>query len=55
MSKYFKYQTEFIHYISQRIKTNQYSNEFCLYNELYLFSEYKINNLQNILNNDHKM
>ena len=55
MAKYFKYQTEFIHYISQRIKANQYINEFCFCNELYLFSEYKINNLQNILNNDHQV
>ncbi len=55
MSRYFKYESEFIHYIVQRIKTNQYINEFYLYDELYLFSEYKINNLQSILNNDHKV
>lgn len=55
MAKYFNYQTEFIHYISQRIKTNPYIHEFSLYNELYLFSEYKINNLQSILNNDHRV
>ena len=52
MSKYFRYQTEFIHYISQRIKVNKYIEKFYLYDELYLFSEYKINNLQSILNND---
>lgn len=40
MDKYFNYQTEFVHYISQRIKTNQYMHEFYLYDELYLFSEY---------------
>ena len=43
--EFINYQTEFIHYISQRIKTNLYIHEFSLYNELYLFSEYKINNL----------
>ena len=53
MANYFKHQTEFIHYISQRIKTNQYIKEFYLYDELYLFSEYKVNNLQSILNNNH--
>lgn len=53
MSKYFKYQTEFIHYISQRIKTNKYINKFYWYDELYLFSDYKMYNLQRILNNDH--
>lgn len=52
MSKYFRYQTEFIHYISQRIKVNKYIEKFYLYDELYLFSEYKINNLQSILNNE---
>ena len=52
MSKYFRYQTEFIHYISQRIKINKYIEKFYLYDELYLFSEYKINNLQSILNNN---
>ena len=55
ISKYFRYQTEFIHYISQRIKANKYINKFYLYDELYLFSEYKINNLQGILNNDCKI
>lgn len=55
MTKFINYQTEFIHYISQRIKTNLYIHEFSLYNELYLFSEYKINNLQSILNNDHRV
>ena len=52
MSKYFRYQTEFIHYISQRIKVNKYIEKFYLYDELYLFSEYKIKNLQSILNNE---
>lgn len=55
MSKYFRYQTEFIHYISQRIKTNQYIRKFYMYDELYLFSEYKMFNLQRILNNDHRV
>ena len=54
ISKFFRYQTEFIHYISQRIKVNKYIEEFYYYDELYLFSEYKINNLQSILNN-HKI
>ena len=52
MSKYFRYQTEFIYYIFQRIKVNKYIEKFYLYDELYLFSEYKINNLQSILNNE---
>lgn len=51
MAQYFNYQTEWIHYISQRIKINQYIKEFYMYDELYLFSEYKLNNLQSILNN----
>lgn len=55
MAKYFKYQTEFIHYISQRIKTNLYINKFYWYDELYLFSDYKLFNLQRILNNDHNV
>lgn len=50
ISNYIEYQTEFIHYLKQRIKCNKYLQDYYFYDELYLFSEYKICNLENILN-----
>ena len=45
-----EYQTEFIHYLEKRIRCNKYLEKYYFYDELYLFSEYKMRNLETIIN-----